>query len=248
MRNKKYYLTTILFSFFFFLTSMIDKEPEITVFMIGDSTMANKQSSVYPEMGWGQVFPDFFQKQVKFENRAMDGRSTSSYIGEGRWNAIEPLLKEGDFIFIQFGHNDEKVNDYRGTTIYQFKENLKRFVFVAQSKKVTPILLTPVTRRSFVNGELVDSHQEYSKAVREVARELNVFLIDMHKKSAEIVKQMGDEKSKELFMWLKPGEHPNYPSGKYDNTHFRPEGARVMAKIVVDEIKEQNILLESKLK
>lgn len=211
---------------------------KITVWMIGDSTMALKEVNAYPEMGWGVPFVHFFDSTVKVENRAKNGRSTRTFISEKLWQPVAENMKEGDYLFIQFGHNDEskeKVDRY--TTPEQYRANITQFVNAARSKKAKPVLLTPVSRRKFKDGKQIPTHEVYTKLVQELAQELQVPLIDIDTKSQELYNKMGEETSKLLFLQLEAGEHPNYPKGKVDNTHFNELGARLIAQIVLAEMK-----------
>ncbi|HET9053533.1 MAG TPA: rhamnogalacturonan acetylesterase, partial [Cyclobacteriaceae bacterium] len=206
-------LLTISFSF--------QKNDKITVYLIGDSTMANKTVAAYPETGWGMPFVHFFDSTVAVENHAKNGRSTRTFISENRWQPIEEKLKTGDYVFIQFGHNDEsKEKADRYTSPEDYKKNLVRFITETRAKNANPVLLTPVTRRRFKEGVIQETHPEYSKLVLEVAKEQNVPVIDLDKKSRELLQQYGEETSRLLFLQLEPGEHPNYPDGRDDNTHF----------------------------
>ncbi|MBA4197094.1 MAG: GntR family transcriptional regulator [Chitinophaga sp.] len=218
--------------------AFIKPDKKITIWMIGDSTMANKQEKAFPETGWGMAFGQFFNKDVTIDNRAQNGRSTLSFINEKRWDEVYNNLKEGDYVFIEFGHNDEKIDKPGvGVSIDEYKKNLSRFVNEARSKKAIPVLLTPITRRSFKNGVFTETHGLYPDAVRTVADSLHVPLIDMHKKSIALITSMGDEPSKALYNYLEAG-HKNYPEGKKDDTHFSPLGAKKIAALAVEGIKE----------
>lgn len=215
------------------------KQDEIVIYLVGDSTCAEKDADAFPEMGWGVPFVTFFNDQVRVENHAKNGRSTKSFIEEGRWEAVMNTLKAGDYVFIQFGHNDEvpsKVGRY--TTPVEYKANLIKYIRDAQSKGAIPVLLTPVSRRSFEVGVLIDSHLEYAQLMRDVASENKIPIIDMTKKSMDLVNDLGEEKSVLIYHHLQPGEHPNYPNGKADDTHFNELGARKMAQLVLDGIQE----------
>jgi lysophospholipase L1-like esterase len=215
---------------------------KITVYLIGDSTMSIKKTEAYPETGWGMPFKYFFDSTVVIDNRAMNGRSTRTFISENRWQSVADNLKEGDYVFIQFGHNDEsKEKTERYTTPDQYKSNLIKFIIETRVKKANPILLTPVSRRKFKEGKAQETHQEYSTLVIEVANQQNVPFIDLDAKSIELLQKLGEEQSKLLFMQLVPGDHPNYPEGKIDNTHFNELGARLIAQVVLGEIKHQKI-------
>lgn len=221
----------------------------ITVYLIGDSTMSIKDPKAYPETGWGMPFVFFFDESVKVDNRAMNGRSTRTFISENRWQPVAENLKEGDYVFMQFGHNDESVEKKeRYTTPEQYKTNIELFIKQTRDKKATPVLLTPVGRRRFdKEGNVIESHEVYSKIVREIAGEQKVAFIDLDKKSQELYQHFGDEDSKLLFLQLKPGEHPNYPEGRDDNTHFNELGARLIAQIVLKEIKDLNLDLADRI-
>lgn len=211
---------------------------KIKVWLIGDSTVANKETKAYPETGWGMPFRYFFDSTVDVDNRAKNGRSTQSFIDEGLWKPVIENLNEGDYVFVQFGHNDEVPTKKTYTTEDQFKTNLIRYVNETRSKKAIPILITPVARRKFDStGHIVGTHEMYSQIVRDVAKQLSVPLIDLDKKSQVLLQQFGPENSKLLYNHLQPGEHPNYPDGKADDTHFSELGARKMAEIVLQEIK-----------
>src|SRR4051794_10715321 len=215
--------------------AFIKGDKKITVFMVGDSTMSNKEKSAYPETGWGMPFSIFFDSTVDVDNVAQNGRSPRSFIEENRWQQVMDNLQEGDYVFIQFGHNDEvkeKVGRY--TTPEEFSANLERFVKDTRSKKAIPVLITPVARRKFDStGKLVNTHEVYAELVKNVAAKQQVPLIDLNEKSMALLQQLGPDDSKFLFDYLTPGEHPNYPSGKQDNTHFNELGARKMAEIVL---------------
>lgn len=210
-----------------------------TIFMAGDSTMANKQASDWPETGWGVPFAIFFNADYTVDNRAMNGRSTRTFISEGRWQAIADQLKAGDYVFIQFGHNDEspaKVDRY--TTPEQYKANLTRFVHDVRAKKAEPILLSPITRRNFdAAGKIQETHVEYSPLSRQVAQAEKVVFIDLDSITRAHFQAEGDAGSRLRFMHIPPNIHPNYPKGVSDNTHLNELGAREVAQLVLAELK-----------
>jgi len=213
------------------------EKKRIKIFMAGDSTMSIKETKAYPETGWGMPFVYFWDSTVTVINKAKNGRSTKSFINEGLWKSIMDEASEGDYVFIEFGHNDEVPTKANYTTESEFKTNLNRFIDEAKVKKMIPVLLTPVARRKFDStGTLQETHLVYSQLVREVAAVQHVLFIDMDRKSQQLLQQLGAENSKLLFLQLKPGEHPNYPDGKDDNTHFNELGARLMAQIVLKEV------------
>lgn len=230
---------------------IVSAKKPITIFLAGDSTCAIKLEEKRPETGWGEMFGQFFKDgKVKIENRAMNGRSTKTFISEGRWQAIVDNLKRGDYVFIQFGHNDSsKDKGERYTPPEDYRKNLLKFIEETRAKKAKIVLLTPVMRRRFdKDGKFYDTHGEYPDIVRAVAKEQKVPLIDVHRESEKLIVGLGEENSKKLFLILKKGESPNYPNGLDDNTHFSPQGAEEIAKIIVAEIKKQKIGLRKYLK
>ena len=242
-------LSIILLSIFA-VTASAQKTP-VTIFMAGDSTMAIKQPDKRPETGWGEMLGKYFKDgTVTIDNRAMNGRSTKTFISEGRWQSIVDALQKGDYVFIQFGHNDEsKEKGERYTPPADYRNNLIRFITDVKAKGGNPVLLTPVMRRKFDStGNFVDTHGEYPDIVRTVAKEQKVPLIDMHRDSEFVIKSYGVEGSRKLFLQLKSGENPNYPNGIEDNTHFNPLGADEIAKLAVKGIKDNKIGLKKYLK
>ena len=223
----------------------------VTIFLAGDSTMAAKLPEKRPETGWGEMLGQHFRPgKVAIENRAANGRSTKTFISEGRWQGIIDDLQKGDHVFIQFGHNDSsKDKGERYTPPEDYRRNLTRFAEEVRAKGGNPVLLTPVMRRRFdKDGRFYDSHGEYPEIVRAVAREHGVPLIDMHRKSEAVIVRYGVEGSRKLFLQLRPGENANYPNGVDDNTHFSPLGAEEMAKAAVEGIKESKIGLRKLLR
>lgn len=231
-----------------FSAATIKDEP-VKVYLIGDSTMAIKRPETYPETGWGMPFVQFFDSTVVIDNRAQNGRSSRTFIEEGRWSPVVEALKPGDYVFIQFGHNDEIPTKKSATTKEQFKSYLIKYVSDTRSKKAQPILLTSMARRKFdEKGKVVGTHDEYAQIVRNVAKETKTPLIDMDPKSQKLLQDLGQDKSALLFNHLLPEEHPNYPKGKSDDTHFNELGARLMAQIVLSEIKLLDLDLKTRIK
>lgn len=229
------------------LMSFIVPKPKITIWLIGDSTMSNKETKAYPETGWGMELASFFDKSVTIENKALNGRSTKSFINENHWQPVLDNIKTGDYVFIEFGHNDEKIDKPAiGTSIEEFKTNLVKYVLDTREKGGIPILLTPITRRSFKDGVLTDTHRLYPDATKSVADSLKVPLIDLLAKSKMLVGNMGDEPSKALYNYVEPGD-VNYPNGKKDDTHLSPVGAKKIASLVVNGIEELKLELYKRL-
>lgn len=240
----------ILLSIFLLSFTFIQKE-EICIYMIGDSTMANKPLNDNPERGWGQLFPKFFNDKVKIENHAMNGRSTKSFIDEGRWDSIMLKLKKGDYVFIQFGHNDEKKENPKvyAEAHTDYKKNLEKFVNDCRQKGAIPILMTSVMRRRFDDkGNFFDTHGEYPDVVRELSKADDVLFIDMQRKTEKLIKEYGMEGSKALFLYIKPGEYKSLPTGRIDDTHSSELGATKNAQLAVEGIKELGINLKDYLK
>lgn len=209
---------------------------KITVFTIGDSTMANKKAEVAPETGWCMVFSSFVDDSVEVKNRAMNGRSSKSFIAEGRWNSVLDSLTEGDYVFIQFGHNDEKFKDTTRFTdpFTSYAENLERFIRETREKGATPILFTPIVRRKFENGFLTDTHGDYPVAVRQLAAEWDVPLIDLQFLTEGAVTALGDETSKKIYLWTEPTA--KFPEGRKDDTHLKTEGAMMVARLAAQRL------------
>ena len=206
-----------------------------TIHLMGDSTCADKdiKGGANPERGWGMMFRNFVDNQYKVVNYAMNGRSTKSFIDEGRWDKVKDNLKEGDYVFIQFGHNDSKTTDsLRFAAPWgAYQDNLRRFIREAREKGAKPVLLTPVARRWFKKGRLDrNCHTDYPAAMKQVALQEDVPLLDITASSLDWLERLGDEGSKPYFM---------ISTGKNDNTHTVACGARAVSLLVCDAIREQ---------
>jgi len=242
-------MVNIVLVLLLFLNLNFNNDP--VVYLVGDATVANNPIEDNPERGWGQMFSLFFNDSLKIINFAKNGRSTKSFINEGLWQKVLDKLEPGDYVFIQFGHNDQKILD---TNRYAeahttYKQNLVRYVNESKAKGAIPVLITPVNRRKFnENGKFVDQHGDYPSVVRNVAAEMDVPLIDLHKKSEKVFSELGSEKTKELFLWIQPNKYKTLPEGKMDNTHFSEAGAMLVAGLVVEELKELAIPINKYLK
>ncbi|MGD9590472.1 MAG: rhamnogalacturonan acetylesterase [Pyrinomonadaceae bacterium] len=235
------FLSVFVFGLIVSSASIAQDRAPVTIFLAGDSTMAAKLPEKRPETGWGEMLGRHFKPgTVKVDNRAANGRSTKTFISEGKWQSIIDDLTKGDFVFIQFGHNDSsKDKGERYTPPEDYRKNLIRFIDEVRSKGGDPVLLTPVMRRRFdKDGKFYDTHGEYPQIVRSVAAEQKVLLIDMHRSSEAVIVRYGVEGSRKLFLQLQAGESPNYPNGIDDNTHFSPLGAEEMAKVVVEDLRK----------
>lgn len=240
----------------------------ITVFMIGDSTMANKPlDKENQERGWGQMLPMFFEGAIKVDNHAVNGRSSKSFIDEGRWEKVREKIRPGDYVIIQFGHNDEKAKSADRYTVPggTFDANLKKFVNETREKGGTPILMNSIVRRNFpANGiaaaqtddrqktwkkglenypaegdTLVDTHGDYRIAPRNVAEEMGVAFIDMNTLTHELVQRLGRENSRMLYMWMPVGVYEFAPEGRIDNTHLNVLGGIIVSRLAVNAIAEK---------
>ena len=224
------------------------RAPPVTVWLAGDSTMAQKQPDKRPETGWGEALqPCFDSSEVRIANRAMNGRSTRSFVAEGRWKAIIDSLQPGDYVFIQFGHNDEKVGTNNYSSPDDYRRNLEQLVDEVRAKQGQPVLFTPVVRRKFDGAQLVATHGAYPDAARAAAQERGVPLVDMERASAALVQQLGPDSSRALWLHLDAGANPNYPNGVKDDTHFNPLGARTMAGLAIDALRSLDMGLVSQL-
>lgn len=240
------------------LFALSSSTKQFTIYMIGDSTMADKDMKKAPEeRGWGMVLQGYFTENVRIENHAKNGRSSKSFITEGRWQKVLDRMKPGDYLVIQFGHNDEKRKDsLRYTQPWgEFADNYRMFIRGAKEKGATPIVMNCVARRNFFNATtkeeiddealrsvnrdkytdvekinsdtLVDTHGDYAKVPAVIAKEMNVAYIDANKISTDLENSYGVEGSRELHMIKYNGK---------DNTHYNVYGARLIASLLVDEM------------
>ena len=260
MRKLTIPLLTVLFVLLVFSAFVADRK--VTVFMIGDSTMANKDiSGGKLERGWGMMLKNFFSEDVVVDNHAANGRSSKSFITEGRWQKVLDKIKPGDYVFIQFGHNDEKKDTARHTDPGStFDDNLRRFVSETRQKGGHPVLFNSVVRRAFADSKtavedddkrdnsskglvegnvLIDTHGDYLISPKRVAEEMGVPFIDANKITHDLEQGLGPEGSKKLHMWYKPGEAASLPDGRQDNTHYNIYGGRIVAGLLADAVAEK---------
>ncbi|MBO0993418.1 rhamnogalacturonan acetylesterase [Bacillus sp. SD088] len=214
---------------------------KINVYLAGDSTVQSYDSSSSPQAGWGQYIANYFMDNVHFFNHAIGGRSSKTFITEGRLERIEQKMKEGDYLFIQMGHNDStKTRPERYTEPYDdYKQYLKQYIKVAQEKKTIPILITPVGRLHYVNGEFLEDFGDYCNAMKEVAEEYNVMLIDLMKESIHYFSSLSYDQVFPFFM---------ISVNETDCTHFTEKGANEMARLVSEGIKGLTIELSHYVK
>lgn len=245
VRNWFYLFAVALTAF-----ALPPKKP-ITVYLLGDSTVCAYEPQQAPLTGWGMPFRYFFDSTVTVINAAKGGRSTRTFLSENRWQPLAGKLQEGDYVLMQFGHNDEaKEEKYkdRYTPVPDYKKNLAKFITETRAKGATPVIITPVSRLRLVDGKAQETHTEYTAACYEVARQYRVPLIDLDRKSRDLYNWLGPEAAKQLFMQLAPGENPSYPQGQTDNTHFNAYGARRMASLVLQGIRENGLGLMQKVR
>ena len=261
MTNRLFHKMFMVAALFLVLTSF-KADKVITIFMIGDSTMANKSiKNGNKERGWGMALQCYFDDGVRIDNHAVNGRSSKSFIDEGRWQTVLDKIRPGDYVFIQFGHNDEKPKADRhtdpGTT---FDENLRKFVRESREKGATPVLFSCVVRRNFFKqtpkndddealrkttgakvkpeegDTLYDTHGDYRYSPMNVAKEMGVTFINANQITHDLEQGLGREASKKLHMWFLPGEEPSIPKGRQDNTHYNVHGAHVVAKLMAEAV------------
>ena len=209
------------------------------IYYIGDSTVQFNKIDTYPQTGMSQVLSLFTAEGVTVHPHGKNGRSTKSFLDEGLFEPLRAGMQAGDFLLIQFGHNDEKPDVERATVArVTYPEYLGMFIDAARRQGAEPILLTPVARRHFdENGALKHTHGDYPAAMRDLADYRGVRLLDMEKATEHLLSGMGDEASKALFNWQEPG-HPNYPDGVQDNTHLCYTGAVRLARIALKLLEE----------
>jgi pectinesterase len=254
------------------LAGMISADKKsTTIFIIGDSTAANKDiSGGKQERGWGMALQCYFDDNIVVDNHAVNGRSSLSFINEGRWDKVLAKIKPGDFVIIQFGHNDEKPKADRHTDPGStFDYNLAKYVRETREHGGIPVLMNCVVRRNFfvnapdndddeklrtttfkdgvkmIEGDsLIDTHGLYRVAPRDVAKRMNVSFVDANRITHDLEQGLGTEASKKLHMWFKPGEEPSVPDGRQDNTHYNVFGAHVVAHLLADALCDEIPLLK----
>lgn len=218
------------------------QERIVRLHLVGDSTMADKIALAYPERGWGQQLPYFMTSQLQIINHAANGRSTVRFANEGRWQLLLSELQAGDFVLIQFGHNDQKAEDptrYAAANT-TFQQYLSLFVEQAKDKGAIPLLATPICRRTFdEQGILRDDLLVYANATKAVARKQQIQLIDLHELSCSTIQQLGPDKSQAYFIMVPAGLYQQFPAGKTDNTHLNVVGASWIAQLFVRALKHQ---------
>ena len=269
--RKLTFLSVLIVMSFVFMASTKDKVT--TIFVIGDSTAAKKDTTGGKvERGWAMMLQECFDADyIVVDNHAVNGRSSKSFLDEGRWDKVLEKIQPGDYVIIQFGHNDEKAQPARHTDPGStFDYNLARYVRETREKGGIPVLMNPVVRRNFFilpqeiaddeqlrntifsdtehlteGDSLIDTHGLYRVAPRDVARRMNCHFIDANRITHDLEQGLGREASKKLHMWFRPGEEPSLPKGKQDNTHYNIYGAQVVADLLADALCEEIPLLKA---
>lgn len=212
----------------------------VTVFLAGNSTVVDQDNE--PWASWGQMIPRFFDEHVCFANYAESGERADTFIKAGRLKKALTQMKKGDYMFIEFGHNDQKLKGPGKGAYYSFASNLKYFVDVVRAKGGIPVFVTPTQRRSFDNsGKIQETHEDYPDAMRWVAQREGVLVIELHDMTRVFYEAMGVEPSKKAFVHYPAGTYPNQTKDLADNTHFNPYGAYEIAKCVIEGIKQLNL-------
>ena len=215
------------------------------IYLFGDSTCQYNDETTFPQVGWGQFFGEYIKDKYQIVNLAKNGRSTRTFIEEKLYVPCKESISQGDYLFIQFGHNDAKVNSERYTEPYKdYQDNLLFFINIARSVGATPVLLSSIYRRHFIGDKLdPNCHGEYPKAMEELAKRENVIFLDLTSTSKQYIEQLGEDKSKDLFMISAKGKF-DYPDKVFDNTHLVEKGARVVCELIKKECLANDTLKE----
>jgi lysophospholipase L1-like esterase len=215
-----------------------------SIYVAGDSTASIYDSSLAPRTGWGQALPVFTGRSVTVRDEALSGASSKSFVDLGLLDTILSTIRPGDYLLISFGHNDEKADEPRHTDPYStFQDYLRLYIDGARAHGAHPILVTPVERRRFdADGNALFSHGEYPEAMRQLGAADGVPVVDLTTSSREEWQQLGPVGTQDDFLWLDPGENPNYPDGVADNTHFQAHGAIEVARLIARALCAQHLL------
>lgn len=212
------------------------------LFLLGDSTCAIKEESARPETGWGECFAPYLKADWTLRNLAKNGRSTESTLLEGIFSDCAQEVSFGDYVIIQFGHNETKPEVHRHTEPYgKYRDNLRYMITRLEKKGAKVILISSIARRNFKDGKVIDTHGDYPKAMKSVADEFSIPFIEMSERTRALLEEEGEEKSREYFMNFDPGLYPNYPDGNDDNTHLRPSGASMIADLIAAECRRADL-------
>jgi lysophospholipase L1-like esterase len=213
-------------------------EDAITLFLAGDSTVTDQQ--IEPWAAWGQMLPAFFDSTVAIANHAESGETIKSFVGEHRFEKVMSLIKAGDYLFIQFGHNDQKINAEHTDAASGFKDYLRRFIAETKARNALPVLVTSMERRNFdPAGHIIPSLEKYPQAMRDVGAELNIPVVDLNAMSVHFYEALGPEAAKKAFVYFPANSFPGQSKALADDTHFSSYGAYELARCVVEGIKDR---------
>ncbi len=221
----------------------IEPAPEVpTLFLCGNSTVVDNDAEPYT--GWGQMLPYFFDENVCVANYAESGLSANTFLGGRRLEKALSQMKKGDYVVIEFGHNDQKQKGAGKGAYYSFAYYIKQFIDEARLKGATPILVTPTRRRQFdKSGKIRDTHEDYPAAMREIAARENVALVDFQELTKVLIEAAGVEESKKMFVHHPMGTFEGQEKELKDNTHFSNFGAYEISKCFIESIKALNLPL-----
>lgn len=211
-----------------------------TVFLCGNSTVVDQDNE--PWASWGQMIPRFFNDSICFANYAESGESANTFIAAGRLKKALTQMKPGDYLFMEFGHNDQKQKGPGKGAYYSFMTSLKTFIDEARARGAQPVLVTPTQRRSFdEKGKIKDTHEDYPEAMRWLAAKENIPLIDLNEMTRTLYEAMGVEPSKKAFVHYPAGTYPGQTKDFADNTHFNPYGAYQISKCIIEGMKKAGL-------
>lgn len=216
--------------------------PSTTLHLVGDSTMSFKPNQAYPERGWGQLLSEFVLPQLTIVNHAANGRSTRRFLNEGRWQLLISDLKAGDYVLIQFGHNDQKHDDpvRFAAANGDYQTFLRQFIQDVKARQAIPMLASSICRRNFTeDGKLKRDLADYATAAAKVATEEHLTFFDLQKHSCDFIEQQGPSASQPYFIQVPADLYAKFPEGKTDNTHLTLQGASKIAQFFVRDLKAQ---------
>lgn len=217
-------------------------KPEARLHLVGDSTMSDKPNLSYPERGWGQLLPEFLLPKLEVVNHAKNGRSTRRFVNEGRWQSLITSLKEGEYVLIQFGHNDQKKSDPAryASPDKDYPAYLHQFIDEVRAKGGIPMIASSICRRNFDDkGNLKRDLQAYADAAEKVAKEANVAYFDMQAMTCNYIEELGKDAAQPYFIQVPADLYEKHPDGKTDNTHLTVQGASRVAQFFIRDLKKQ---------
>ena len=227
------------------------QQKRVDIFLIGDSTVAEYKEYWRPLTGWGEKLHLYFEDNVVIHDFAISGYTTKMFREDYGlyWRKVHRCLREGSYLLIQFGHNDQKTDSIHYVPLGDYYDNLKKYVVETRAKGAIPVLVTPLRRRKFdTEGHLINTLGKYPAEMRKVAQDMNVPLVDLNNRTKPLIESYGVEGSKKLFRWVEPGKYPAYPDGKEDNSHLSPLGAKEVSKLVAEQLKILDIGLGKYIK